>query len=235
MSNELICIADIDVAIKRTKRVKSVSLKIVNGEVFINVPQRLSNKKIEQLIRTKISWIKGKLDSQSATLAMQYQAGELLSFCGLHYRLRLEVGEHRRTVIDGNELIVTLPNDQHKPHLIRNALICWYKIQASEHLISRIELYSKMVGRSPNNIAIKTFRARWGSCSQQKNIDFTWHLMMAPPEVIDYVVVHELCHLIEMNHSKAFWALVENVIPDYRVHKLWLKQYGQSLLTKMRE
>ncbi len=87
-----------------------------------------------------------------------------------------------------------------------------------------------LTGGSFNRITIRDQKTRWGSCSARGTLSFNWRLMLAPPAVLDYVVVHELCHLTHMDHSKAFWAHVESVCPDYRIHRKWLKEHGQELI-----
>jgi predicted metal-dependent hydrolase len=89
--------------------------------------------------------------------------------------------------------------------------------------------FAGLHGFEPGKLRISSARTRWGSCSRQGTLSFTWRLVMAPEEVIDYVVVHELCHLRHLNHSKAFWGLVEGILPDYKVRRAWLKRHGERL------
>ena len=93
----------------------------------------------------------------------------------------------------------------------------------------RVSYFARLMGVSYRNITIREQKTRWGSCSSEKNLNFNWKLILAPPEVLDYVVIHELCHLKEMNHSKAFWDEVEKVMPEYETYKLWLKENGWRL------
>ena len=97
----------------------------------------------------------------------------------------------------------------------------------------RVKHYAAIIGVHYNQIAIRTQRTRWGSCSSKGNLNFNCLLGLTPPEVLEYVVVHELCHLIEMNHSKQFWDAVERIIPDYKVHRKWLKDNGNKLIAKI--
>lgn len=97
----------------------------------------------------------------------------------------------------------------------------------------RVKHYAATIGVHYNQIAIRTQRTRWGSCSSKGNLNFNCLLGLTPPEVLEYVVVHELCHLIEMNHSKQFWDAVERIIPDYKVHRKWLKDNGNKLIAKL--
>ena len=93
----------------------------------------------------------------------------------------------------------------------------------------RVEYFAEMMNVTYGRITIREQKTRWGSCSSEKNLNFNWKLILAPPEVLNYVVIHELCHLKEMNHSKAFWDEVEKVMPEYETYKLWLKENGWRL------
>ena len=98
---------------------------------------------------------------------------------------------------------------------------------------ARAKYFAAIIGVQYNQIAIRMQRTRWGSCSSKGNLNFNCLLGLTPPEVLDYVVVHELCHLIEMNHSKQFWDAVERIMPDYKVHRKWLKDNGNKLIAKI--
>ena len=98
---------------------------------------------------------------------------------------------------------------------------------------ARAKHFAAIIGVQYNQIAIRMQRTRWGSCSSKGNLNFNCLLGLTPPEVLDYVVVHELCHLIEMNHSKQFWDAVERIMPDYKVHRKWLKDNGNKLISKI--
>lgn len=105
--------------------------------------------------------------------------------------------------------------------------------QAAQALPARVAFYASLLQVSYGRITIRHQKTRWGSCSGKGNLNFNCLLMLAPPQVQDYVVVHELCHRLEMNHSPRFWALVEGVLPDYRKHRRWLKEEGRSLITRL--
>ena len=94
----------------------------------------------------------------------------------------------------------------------------------------RVEYFAEMMNVTYGRITIREQKTRWGSCSSEKNLNFNWKLILAPPEVLDYVVVHELCHRLEMNHSPRFWAQVERVLPDYKVSRKWLREHGNELM-----
>lgn len=105
--------------------------------------------------------------------------------------------------------------------------------KARELITERVEYFSEKTGIGYGRIAIRHQKTRWGSCSAKGNLNFNCLLALAPSDVLDYVVVHELCHRIEMNHSDSFWALVENVLPDYRTQEKWLKENGSALMAGM--
>ena len=106
--------------------------------------------------------------------------------------------------------------------------------QASEVIPQRAAYFASLVGVRYGRITIRRQVSRWGSCSSKGNLNFNCLLMLCPPEVLDYVVVHELCHRKEMNHSPQFWAEVAKVIPDYKIRRTWLKEYGSSLIERIR-
>jgi hypothetical protein len=105
----------------------------------------------------------------------------------------------------------------------------WYKKKAFELIFERVLYFASIFSLKYNQIKISKASKRWGSCSSKKNLNFNWRLIMAPTPIIDYVVIHELSHLVEQNHSKKFWRLVEQIMPDYKEHKKWLRDNGTQL------
>ncbi len=112
----------------------------------------------------------------------------------------------------------------------RNALTQRYIAAAKEYFPKRAAYFHQFTGGTYDRITIRDQKTRWGSCSARGTLSFNWRLMLAPPAILDYVVVHELCHLTHMNHSAAFWQAVESVYPDYRNARKWLKEHGQELI-----
>ena len=120
------------------------------------------------------------------------------------------------------------------PERLTNAEIHELGDKALKYIPGRVEYFAQRVGVTYGRITIRNQKTRWGSCSSKGNLNFNCLLMLTPPEVIDYVVVHELCHRKEMNHSKAFWSEVEKILPDYKVRLKWLKDEGSSIMGRMR-
>lgn len=131
----------------------------------------------------------------------------------------LEVQEHKK-----NRPVSDLTDAQ------RAALEKRYIAAAKEYFPKRVAYFNELTGGSYNRITIRDQKTRWGSCSARGTLSFNWRLMLAPPTVADYVIVHELCHLTYMNHSAAFWKKVEFVYPDYRTARKWLKEHGHELI-----
>lgn len=157
-------------------------------------------------------------------------------------RVPLDAAEKEidRLLIEKRIWIIThylemLKKQQERPHsdltdAQRAALEKRYIAAAKDYFPKRASYYVQHTGGSYARIAIRDQKTRWGSCSARGTLSFNWRLMLAPPAILDYVVVHELCHLTHMNHSAAFWQKVESVYPDYRTARKWLKDHGHELV-----
>ena len=211
----------------RTTRQKTARIKIEDAVVSIVVPQDLSVDRIDALLAKKHRWIAEKMSNQQAAQpapVKEFVSGEAFSYLGRNYRLKIKRGRFQPVKLLHGQLVVTLPDGAAKPYMVRNALARWYKAQALPKFEEKTERYAALMGVNPTSVGIKNYKARWGSCSANGVIDYNWRLIMAPHSVVNYVVVHELCHLKQFNHSKQFWSHVETYCTEYKVHKLWLKE-----------
>ena len=147
---------------------------------------------------------------------------------GKRCALRLHKGARRSGRLVGEEYHLTLPDPDSDPD-VRSAIRSTLSAVALERIRQRLNHYAPRMGVTPGRVAIRDQKSRWGSCSRKGNLNFNWKLIMAPPEALDYVVVHELCHLHEFNHSPRFWALVAAQLPDYEVWKKWLKTHTDDM------
>jgi len=220
------------VTVLKSSRRKTTALKIKQGEVFIYIPSRLPLKRATEFVLLKTSWIQKKLAEQSLkeVPSKHFIDGESFLFLAKHYTLRLFQNNSSPSVIktpDNLELHGRL--NRLSKTAIRAALVSWYKQQAKQYLTSRTAEISRKINLAPTSITVKTYKARWGSCGVRGDIQFNWKLMLAPPEVIDYVIIHELCHLKHHNHSAQFWQLVSINCPDFNVSRQWLKTNGFKL------
>ena len=130
--------------------------------------------------------------------------------------------------IGSDAMILHLP-DPGSDEAVRAAVRQTLSKRALMRIRERLSHYAPLIGVEFGRVAIRDQKSRWGSCSAKHNLNFNWKLIMAPTEVLDYVVIHELCHLIEFNHSRRFWSLVEKQMPEYEAWKKWLKAHGSEL------
>ncbi len=226
---------------------KSLSIMVGrDGAVHVKAPNGLPKYKIDQLVQRKAGWIEKKRAEvcllEQKIPAHSFQEGDHFLIFGEAYRLvfcnRQSKGPAEVRVDQENKLLVIGTADTTPPH-IQKELEGWYIRQAKQVFPARVSLYysqvAQMAGRmgkeigSVNRISIRNQKTRWGSCSSKGNLNFNWRLLMAPNEVLDYVVVHELCHFAYLDHSKLFWQMVEGVLPGFQEQKEWLKANGALL------
>ncbi|MEQ8235521.1 MAG: SprT family zinc-dependent metalloprotease [Syntrophomonadaceae bacterium] len=204
------------------------------GDVRVAAPNRISSKEIIDWVNSKANWIQNKLDEinqlRAAKTSREYVQGELFPYLGLDYPLYIEAHNKRSKPAADlccGRLIVATPDTD--AEVIRGAIESWYRCMAGEQIQSRIDLFSPRLDVSPRRVTIKNQKTRWGSCSSKGNLNFNWKAIMAPPKVVDYIVVHELCHLVHLNHSQDFWKLVASTLPEYKAGKDWLRKNGRQL------
>jgi predicted metal-dependent hydrolase len=181
----------------------------------------------------KSNWIFSKIkeaESRKAVMATrELRPGNKLLFLGREFSIEVDRNDKKRSAVsfDGIRFIVYLPEDisfSDEDVEIKDRIIKWYKEQAREIIGGRLLHYSRIIGVDPEEIAVKTQKRLWGNCDYRKGkININWQIILSPMNIVDYVVVHELCHLIVPNHSKRFWSKVASFIPDFKERKLWLK------------
>ena len=209
-----------------------------NGPVIVHAPKRVSIAFIESVLLAKRAWITKKQaafaeQERRKPAPLSFSAGELLPLEGENRLLELRFSTHVRPSVDltdDRKIIVTV-HEQYKdsnelPGMIKAILMQWYKNRARDMISSRVDHYKAMLGVEPSKIAIKDQKTRWGSCSSKGNVNFNWRLVLAPPGIQDYVVIHELCHLKVHSHSARFWSAVSSIIPDYKDRRTWLRKNG---------
>ncbi len=220
---------------RRKRKTIGISITIEDG-LKIAAPQHLTRRQIEEVIYSKSSWIIKKLDALEKlnTDKKEYEIGEKFLYLGKEYILhKIESIDQDlpRITIDNTRIVIYAPAGiLAQKEYIRKLIISWYIEQANHILPERMKWLCEKTKIYPAKVRIKEQKSRFGSCSTKRNINLNWRLIMAPIEVLDYVIVHELCHLKEMNHSKAFWALVESIVPEYKKHRDWLKKNGVRLV-----
>lgn len=223
----------IEFTIVKSKR-KSLSIAIQpDGNLLVKAPFFLSDEEIIKWVKTKTAWIirqraKIRLQQQENPLK-EYVTGEKFWYLGQEYILEVRISEGRAGMVGIAEDKIVLFSKTDDSAMVQKILTGWFDKQAKSIIPKRVRLYAEQMGETYGKITIKNQKKRWGSCSNARNLNFNRRLIMAPREVLDYVVVHELCHLRQMNHSKEFWREVEMVLPDYKMHKKWLESNSHLL------
>lgn len=210
----------------RSKR-KTLSLIVeTDGTLTVRAPLRMKETDIRRFIEAKQDWIKQKQAKalKDAVAPRQYVDGEKFLYLGREIPLRI-VPNGKPALAMVRVFKLTKPAQPRAESYFE----AWYKKEARKVLTERVEFFARKHDFKPGKLRISSARTRWGSCSTKGTLSFTWRLVMAPMDVVDYVVVHELCHLNEMNHSKAFWSRVEGILPDYKRQRKWLKNNGAKL------
>ena len=210
----------------RTKR-KTLGLTVTSdARLVVRAPKRLPLSYIEAYISQKADWILRKQAEILAARPAAHVFGEGETFFLLGERLTLHYAqEARRVSVSGDRLILP-PSDAVQAGKLIEA---WYRAKAREIFADRMTFYAPQMGVKPGGLRISGARGRWGSCGANNSINLVWRLVMAPVEMIDYVVVHELAHLIRRDHSAAFWREVARILPDYAQRRRYLKQNGRLL------
>ncbi len=163
-------------------------------------------------------------------MKLKLENGDILYYLGEARTLRImrEERSRARVKLVMDLLLMWAPYEADYEYR-REQLEKWYRREAAAVFEEKAEEFAKRLHVSFEDIRIKDQKSRWGSCSSKRNMNFNWRLLMAPEPVCDYVIIHELCHLIHMNHSADFWNLVESICPDYRQYKKWLREKGKLL------
>ena len=159
----------------------------------------------------------------------EYVSGESFTSLGRNYRLKLVSGGLREVKLRGGYLELGVSKGT-KERDIRNALLDWYEEHALNRLTEKTARYANIMGVTSNSIVARDYKSRWGLCSSKGDIFYNWRIIIAPHQIVDYMVVHELCHMQHPNHSPAYWDSVKRVIPDYKESRQWLKDHGASLI-----
>ena len=201
--------------------------------IRVYAPKYMRLRDIDAMVRERADQLAGMLRDvevrlEADRLAHPMTDGTAIMVEGERKTLRLRRGARRTGRVEGDAYLLTLP-DPDSDEAVRAAVKSTLSALALKRIRERLEYHVPRIGRAPGRVAIRDQKSRWGSCSQKGNVNFNWKLVMAPPPALDYVVVHELCHLYEFNHSPRFWALVARHMPDYEVWKKWLKAHGKEL------
>lgn len=213
--------------IVRSKR-KTVAIHLRGDQVEVRTPQRIDTAWVQQFVESKSGWITAQLARQIKNKSEQYRMadGEIITFLGRELQLQLRLASRNKVYIEAGQLCIEGRIDQ--PGKALKLFHSWLKDQARAYMIPRTEAYAARlsVEDSLQQIRFRKTRSKWGHCSSKGIIQFNELIMLAPAEVVEYLMIHEACHLVHMNHSRQYWQLVASHCPDYRKTKTWLTENG---------
>jgi len=234
-----ICGEQFAVLQKIDRRLKNIKANFQNNTLYVICPKKLSRTALQALLLQNHPLLiaQWKLERLKTTQDMErYRDGGRFWFRGEILELKI-INEIKQSNImvyrRDHHLILTIPqklelNPATLP-LLKQAMTAWYKTEAYKYLIPRVDYFAQLIGATYNAVRLKNQKTCWGSCSAKGNINLNWRLIMAPENVSDYVIIHELCHLKYLNHSPEFWNLVKRHYPDYQNSRRWLKHNRQYL------
>lgn len=213
---------------------KTISITIKeDGAVIVRAPRWVSDRRIQLLVKEKEKWILEKYqelqERNQDKPIRRYTSGERYPLYGQIYVLEVHPKELTCIRIYTEKDHVILEGPVLERNSVKQLLREWYIRQAREIFARRVAYYANKLGVSYGKIRVKEQKTRWGSCSEKGNLNFNWKLLLAPPQILDYVVVHEVCHLKHMNHSADFWSCVKGLLPEYESQRTWLREHAGEL------
>jgi predicted metal-dependent hydrolase len=212
----------IEVTLRRSASARRISLRVsrLDGRVTLTLPRGVAEREGIGFVRTREDWLRGHL----AGLAAETRPviGGSVLFEGVSVPIATATTARTR-FHDG---VLYVPSD---PARVAARVQAFLRLRARDRLAAASDRYAAMIGRKWTGLTLRDTRSRWGSCSSKGDLMFSWRLIMAPPEVLDYVAAHEVAHLAEMNHSPEFWALVARLYPGHMTCRRWLRAHGDTL------
>jgi predicted metal-dependent hydrolase len=211
--------------VRESSKAKRLTLRLrpdAGGEIILTLPLYHSKRQVIGFIEKSKPWLEKQMGKIFQKLP--YVEGMVLPVFGKHYELRHKPSRSFRCWWEEEHLLIHSPVEKFGVSVEKSL-----QQVAAQFLTSRTILYANQLNKSVNRITLRDTRSRWGSCSPNGNISYSWRLIFAPEQVADYLCAHEVAHLVEMNHSPQFWKIVENLCPDYKNLRQWLRQNGKNL------
>ena len=205
-----------------------------DGRVLVRAPEKLTSEKIEDLVESKRYWIYKNLaewrDLNATRVLREYRNGEGFLYLGRSYRLLLVANQDEPLLLKGGRFSLRRDIvDRGEVPAAKEAFRGYYTANGLKRITARVNYFAPKVGVMPGKVDVRELNCRWASCSPGGNVSFHWKCMMAPATIIDYIVVHELCHFHFLDHTDAFWNELDKILPDYRERKDWLRKNGASM------
>lgn len=217
---------EVPVSVRRNARARRMILRVCSrtGAVRLTLPSHVRLSAAERFIDKHTDWLvaeRGKLGDFT-----EPEHGAVIPFCGVPHELCFTGAGPRKVIVEDGRILVGGPIDMAAGRLAK-----WLRAEAKSRIEARVAVHAGTLGVAYGRVSIGDMRSRWGSCSSQGTLRFTWRLVMAPDHVLDYVAAHEVAHLLEMNHSDRFWAHVGRCVPAYKTERRWLRStHGLELM-----
>jgi predicted metal-dependent hydrolase len=212
------------VRLRRNRRARRFTLSVshVDGSATLTIPHRARLAEARMFLLRQSDWLAGAVDRAPSTLVLT--PGARLPYRGREVVLAAPGGRTEWPSVEGD--VLTAPGPAHRAP---TRALAFLKNEARAELARAAHHYAERLGREVRKITLRDPKSRWGSCTSRGDLSFSWRLIMAPPAVLDYVAAHEASHLVEMNHSPRFWAVVDGLKPGWKAERDWLKKEGAKL------
>lgn len=225
---------DISYQVVRSRRATADIIIERDGQVLVRAPESVPDERIEDLVEAKRYWIYKNLaewrDLNATRVLREYRNGEGFLYLGRSYRLLLVADQAEPLLLkNGRFCLCRDLVDEGAMQAAKEAFRDYYIARGFERICQRVNYFAPKVGVAPREVDVRELGHRWASCSPNGNLAFHWKCMMAPQTIIDYIVVHELCHFHQPDHTDAFWNEVDKVLPSYGERKEWLRNNGAGL------
>lgn len=218
---------DISVRMRVSARARRFTLRLepAGDGAVLTMPRGAPMNEARMFLLRQSDWLSRALARQPGRIVVGDRI--CLPVAGNEVEIRIIDGPRRAAHLEDGQLILSGPAP--RGVLAGPRVAAFLRSRARDALVPAAQHYAGLLGRRPAAVTLRDTRSRWGSCTAQGRLSFSWRLAMAPPEVLDYVAAHEAAHLLEMNHGAGYWAVVERIMPDYRRHRAWLKSEGRNL------
>ena len=226
--------AELEYTIRRSDRARRARIVVNPSGVEVVVPRRMALRHVEPFVEEKRPWIERTLrrfrEAELSAPPVELEHGGVVPYLGreLLLNVRVESWRQRPHVAQRGE-VLRVKVGSPRPEPIRDALERWYRVRAREEVAWRLEEACARAGASYRSLSIRAQQTRWASCSSNGTMSFNWRLLLAPEEILDYVVEHEVAHIEVLDHSQRFWRLLASRCPEYREHERWLRRHGSAL------
>ncbi|MCW8862940.1 MAG: M48 family metallopeptidase [Rhodospirillales bacterium] len=215
---------DVPLRLRWNGRARNMTLRIElrTGGAVVTLPAGVPASEGKAMARRKAAWLKSRLDGLPENIP--FGDGASVPLLGRERTIR-HVGGYRGRVMAHDDAIHVPGRIEHLPRRLRD----WLRAEAKRELSTRVVRHAGVLGVRPGRVTVRDTRSRWGSCAPNGNLSFSWRLVLAPEDVMDYVVAHEVAHLVAMNHGPRFWAVVKGLVPDVEGPRRWLREHGARL------